>query len=298
MADHFKYTTKNSEDIQWGLFINVSGSATINSKTNYPPEGHPSAYQLNWKKGRILREYQLNYITKGGGIIETIDGTFRIPEGSIILLYPGVWHRYRPLKMGWSEHYVGFDGDFADRIFGNDFFLGRHPIIHVGFREELHTLFHEIQLQVQLEKSGYQQICAGMVHTILGIVMSIKKNEDFEGKEIEKKIRKACIIIRDHMDRNLIMETLASDLNTGYSNFRQMFKKYTGLSPVQYHISLKIQHAKELLCNTDMSIKEISYKLEFSSIHYFSRIFKSKTRNTPSEYRNLLKLNTQSENPG
>lgn len=293
MTDHFKYTTKNNDDIQWGLFINVAGSATISNTTNYPPEGHPSGYQFNWRKGRILREYQLNYITKGDGIIETSNGTFRIPEGSIILLYPGVWHRYRPLKKGWSEHYVGFNGDFATRIFENDFFIGQHPIIHVGFREELHTLFHEIQKLVQSEKPGYQQICAGLVHTILGIIMSIKKNEDFEGQEIEKIIRKSCLIIRDHIGKNLNMVSLASDLNTGYSNFRKKFKKYTGLSPVQYHISLRIQHAKELLCNSDLSIKEISYQLEFNSIDYFSRIFKSKTGKTPSEYRLLLKSNLQ-----
>jgi transcriptional regulator GlxA family with amidase domain len=161
----------------------------------------------------------------------------------------------------------------------------------VGFKEELLSLFKQIEELVHFEKPGYQQICAGLVISIMGLIMSIKKSENFEGKEIEKVIRKSCLIIRDNLDNNLNMEELAGELNIGYSNFRQMFKKYTGLSPVQYHISLRIQRARDLLSNTELSVKEMAYQLGFSSIDYFSRIFKNKTGKCPTTYRNLHKTN-------
>ena len=67
-----------------------------------------------------------------------------------------------------------------------------------------------------------------------------------------------------------------------------MFKKYTGVPPVQYHLDLKILRAKEMLLSTDKIIKEISYDLGFQSIYYFSRVFKKKLGVSPSEIRKTV----------
>jgi AraC-like DNA-binding protein len=285
MDNFFKYTTKSFEDKQWGLYINVAGCALIPQNSGYPPEGHPTGYNFNWKNGRVLREYQINYITNGEGILETKEGKFRVEEGSVIILFPGVWHRYRPLKKGWRENYVGFNGEFANRMFENEFFSDSKPIIKVGFNEELLRYFNEIRQLVKSEKPGYQQICSGLVVCILSSIMSIKKNENFNGKDIERIIQKSCLVIRDNLASNLNMEELAGNLNIGYSNFRKMFKNYTGISPAQYHLSLRIRQAKDLLNNTDLSVKEITFQLGFNSIDYFSRVFKSKTGKTPTNFK-------------
>ena len=86
--------------------------------------------------------------------------------------------------------------------------------------------------------------------------------------------------------KNMNMAQLALRLNIDYSIFRKMFKEYTGISPGQYHLSLRIRQAKDLLINTNLSIKEISYRLGFESIFYFSRVFKSKTGINPTGYKN------------
>jgi AraC-like DNA-binding protein len=62
-------------------------------------------------------------------------------------------------------------------------------------------------------------------------------------------------------------------------------KNFTGISPRQYFLQLKVMRARELLITTDQSIKEISYQLGFDSIYYFSRFFKQKTGMSPSEFR-------------
>ena len=70
-----------------------------------------------------------------------------------------------------------------------------------------------------------------------------------------------------------------------YSWFRKSFKDYTGISPVHYMLSLRIKKAKELLAETDMSIKEITYKLQFGSTAYFTTVFRRLAHTTPTEYR-------------
>ena len=169
--------------------------------------------------------------------------------------------------------------------FKNDFFSENSPVIQIGFNERLLQSFHEIFELVLMEKAGYQQICSGLIIYLLSTIISIKKNENFEGKQIEQTIQRACLSIRENIDQNINIQKLARDLNIDYSLFRKMFKVYTGISPGQYHLSLRIRQAKDLLINTDLSIKEISYRLGFESIYYFSRVFKSKTGINPTEYK-------------
>ena len=138
---------------------------------------------------------------------------------------------------------------------------------------------------VKAERPGFQLECAGKVIYLLGRIVSIVKNSEFANKKVERTIRKACLYLRDNTNSNVNTEMLANDLNVGYSYFRRMFKKYTGLSPNQYHLGLRIQKSKELILYSDKSIKEIALELGFESIHYFSRIFKNKEGVSPSSLR-------------
>jgi hypothetical protein len=256
MSDYFKYLTHSQEDINSGFYLTVGGYAQVVPGSDYPPKGHPSGYNFNWNKGRILQEYQINYITEGEGIIETSDGEFTIKEGSVIIVKPNVWHRYQPLKeTGWMEHYIGFNGDFASRIIDNSSVFQDSPVIQIGLQEKIIEEFHKIYNNIKSEKPGYQQICTGLVVYILGLIASLKKNENFKSSEVEKSIQKACMFIRDNLNQNINIEGIAENLKIDYSIFRKAFKKYTGLSPVQYHLSLRMQQAAYLLSNSNQSIK-------------------------------------------
>lgn len=286
MQDGFKYLTHGAEDKLWGFYLTVVGSSHVLPNTEYPQSGHPTGYNFNWNNGRILQEYQVNYITSGAGTLETREGTYPVSEGSVLIIRPNVWHRYCPVrKIGWSEHYVGFMGEVARRMISSSDVLNHAPVINIGFQEHLIHIFQEIVNHVTTEKPGYHQICAGLVINILGHIISSRKNENFRHNPVEATIQKACMIIRDNPSQNLSIEKLAEELKINYSLFRKSFKKYTGLSPMQYHASLRIKQAIHLLTNTDLSIKEISFNLGFCSVFYFSKLFKEKTGHTPGEFR-------------
>lgn len=281
-----KYINAGPLDKEWGLYLTVAGYAQIPPSLVYPPRMHPSGYFFTWEKGRVLQEYQLNYITEGSGIFETGTDQFQVVPGSMLILRPGMWHRYKPdPKTGWNEHYIGFSGDFCSHLFHEGFFQAGKPVMYVGFQESLLKLFFEIIQQVKDEKTGHQQVAAANTILMLGKILSVVRNQEFAGKSIERIIRKACLHFRENLDTNVNIETLAKELHVGYSYFRQMFRKYTGISPTQYHLSLRIQKAKDLLVSTDQSFKEIAIDLGFESYFYFSRIFKDKTGKSPMEFR-------------
>jgi AraC-like DNA-binding protein len=286
MKDFFKYLTAGEEDTHWGIYLNVAGSSHVKPNSKYPSPKHPTSYYFNWESGRILHEFQINYITNGEGILETEQGKFKITQGSVLLLFPGVWHRYKPdPKTGWTEHYIGFNGDFTDKLYQHELLSRQNPVLRVGFQEQLLREFNEVFQMVEDEKPGFQQECSGKLIYILARIISIIKNSEFAGKEIERKIRMACLYLRDNVKSNVNVEELASELNVGYSYFRRMFKKYTGSSPAQYHMNLRIQKAREMLITGEKSIKEIAFALGFESNQYFSRIFDEKCGMSPLKYR-------------
>ena len=289
MKNFIKYVSASEEDKAWGLFLNVAGKSSVPSGTVYPSLEHPSGYYFTWANGRTLNEYQINYITEGSGILENERGKFVVKEGSLMIIRKGEWHRYRPIKnQGWHEHYIGFDGEFAHHFLQKNQILQGQSVIHCGVREDFIDTYYKIFELVKNEDPGNQHIAAGLVIKLLGYIVAWQKQRNFSGKPIEKLIQEARFHMREHIEDEVDLQKLAEDNCIGYSYFRKMFKKYTGISPHQYHLDLKLLRAKELILTTDKHIKEISYELGFQSIHYFSRLFKKKMGHNPSDLRHSI----------
>lgn len=84
---------------------------------------------------------------------------------------------------------------------------------------------------------------------------------------------------------DLSLEDAARRLGTSYSNFRRIFREFTGVGPHQYRIHLKLSRARDLLQDSDLSIKEIASLCGFDDDQYFCRYFKKVTGKTPTSYR-------------
>lgn len=286
MEEFFKYLTPGEDDMNWGLYLNVAGKAIIAPGINYPSPNHPSGYYFTWDNGRILHEYQLVYITEGNGVYEDATGAYPIKSGSLLIIQPGVWHRYKPdISTGWTENYIGFNGLMAKHIFGNSQLTALNPLVFIGNRQEFIDTYYKIYGIVKEEKPGFQQVISGMVIKLLGYLVSIEKQLSFVETRIEKIIQKACFMIRENVEKEIDFKLYAECNNIAYSYFRRMFKIYTGLPPAKYQLDLKIIRSKELLLSTDKIMKEICYEVGFESEYYFSRIFKNKIGVSPSRFR-------------
>src|SRR6266567_7446344 len=98
MKTHFQYLPVSAQNIDWGLYVTAIGTESVppNYET-YPSAAHPSMYYFTWNEGRVLPEYQILYLTRGRMIFEsTPTGERTIEAGHVVILFPGVWHRYRP----------------------------------------------------------------------------------------------------------------------------------------------------------------------------------------------------------
>lgn len=287
----FKYLIVNDTDRKFGLYINTVGVQAIRPNSPYPIKDHPSGYLFNAKKGRILREYQLLYITKGKGTFAS-DGTpeRNIGKGNLIVLFPGQWHTYSPdVQTGWNEYYIGFEGSFIDQFVRNGFLSKEDQVLDIGLNEELVTLFSQALDVAEADKSASQQYLSGILLHIIGMIFSISKNKEFEKDNVAEKMEQAKIIMNENVCKEIDPEELAEKLNISYSWFRKTFKKYTGYSPAKYFQELKLRKVKQILINTSYPVKEICFMIGYTSTEHFSNLFKKNTGLTPLEYRSFGK---------
>ena len=90
----FKYLIVNDMDQKYGLWVNTVGFQSIQPNSPYPLKDHPTGYFFNAQKGRILREYQLVYITKGRGVFSSeTTPEKQVCKGRLMVLFPGQWQR-------------------------------------------------------------------------------------------------------------------------------------------------------------------------------------------------------------
>ncbi|BES65209.1 response regulator [Gottschalkiaceae bacterium SANA] len=115
-----------------------------------------------------------------------------------------------------------------------------------------------------------------------------KKNLITHALDTHQTNQKAHILayIKDrYRDPQLSMSLLESTFSMGKTSIANYIKRETGKTFIDYVTQLKIEHAKDLLGNPDITILQISKLLGFSSQHYFSRVFKNQTGFSPLQFR-------------
>jgi len=285
-----RYLIANEQDTRWGLTITTVGKQSLSINEDYPPkDGHPMRYLFTTEQGRVLDEYQLLYIVKGSGIFTSTSCKLtNINAGNMFMLFPGEWHNYKSNpSTGWEEYWIGFKGENIDNRVKNGFFNKEKPIFNVGVLDEAVQLYEQgISVAIE-QKAGFQQMLAGIVNHLLGLAFCLNKYNEFENLEITNLINEAKIRFMEDFRKDIDIKDVAKGLNMSYSTFRKVFKAYTGFAPAQYLQEIRIQHAKELLTNTNLNIKEIAFESGFENPEYFFTAFKNKTGYTPIQYRNF-----------
>ena len=285
----FKYLIVNDMDQKFGLWVNTVGFQSIQPDTPYPLKDHPSGYFFNAQKGRVLREYQFVYITKGRGLFSSeTTPEKQVCKGRLMVLFPGQWHTYHPYRQtGWNEYYIGFEGPVIDNLIKGGFLSKENQVLEVGLNEELVSLFSRALEIAEADKISSQQYLGGIVLHIMGMILSISKNKIYEIGDVDQKIEQAKIIMNENVFKDVDPEELAMKLNISYSWFRKVFKDYTGYAPAKYFQELKLRKAKQLLVSTSQSVKEISFMLDYKSTEHFFSLFKKRTGFTPLEYHSF-----------
>ena len=272
--------------IDWGMYVLDAGRNDVPAGSEYPIGRHPEEYLFGWDKGRVLDEYQLVYITRGQGVFEWQGSKcHKVTAGDVMLLRPGVWHRYKPdTKVGWDESWIGFQGEYAHRLV-EKFFPLKDSLLKVGQDEELLRKMQYVLQLMQEAPAGFRQMMAGETVATLARMRSLAMRADKFLSSYEEKMNQARYYLLGHAAEEIDLNALAAELGMSYSRFRTLFREHTGSSPRKYQLDIRMNRAMELLRESHRNVTEIAEMLGFSSVYYFSRMFKARTGKTPVQFR-------------
>lgn len=93
-----------------------------------------------------------------------------------------------------------------------------------------------------------------------------------------------------NLSKKLTVKDLAVEFSYSISQFQNLFRKKTGIPPIDYFIQLKMQKACQLLAFSDLRIKTIAADIGYQDPYYFSRIFHKVMGISPLMYRRINKI--------
>ncbi len=147
-------------------------------------------------------------------------------------------------------------------------------------REESYNLFLN-QAEFCHTEERLFDVLKEMVSNFLQNIIDQKEQDDI------KPIKVAKQYIQDNLGKPLTLEDVSRAAGFNASYFSTLFKKMTGENFLEYISEMRIEKAKELLRDTDLSISDICEQVGYADIKYFSKTFKKYAGINPGEFRKI-----------
>jgi AraC-like DNA-binding protein len=292
----YHYLPVSDLAMQWGSYLTGAGLCTILPGESYPPRVHPSLYDFEWKQGRTLPEFQTLLITDGRGEFESREtGPVPIENGSIVVLFPGVWHRYRPdMATGWTERWISYNGEMVQRLRRLNLLRPDRAVQKVADAERLKTSYDRL-----LEIIHNHATKNSIVLSMRSIALLAEVLEQIGGKPSplgehaksalegidDPVVAEALKLIWTHSHRELSVEQIARELPVSRRTVERRFQAATGRTVIEEITRCRLSRAKRLLTETDLPVKNVTHLSGFPSDEQMRIVFREHEKCSPLEYR-------------
>lgn len=251
---------------------------------------HNEVYDYDNNK-RNYSGYLFQYTLEGDGIYETQNENFLLAKGTAFFItFPEDSRYYLPQNKAsgqyWAFFYLHFSGPAAHAFFRRIRDL-KGPVFSLDLNSppilQFLTLYESLIAGNQLERYKGSEWLYSFLITLL------RHLENPADQIRNSYVNTAKNWMRNHFMKEINLETMCAELGVSFSHLSRQFHKESGITPIGYLTHIRLEHAMQLLLNTDLSILCISQECGFSNSNYFTKVFKKKLRITPSAYRNQHK---------
>lgn len=268
--------------------------------TEYParmPEMYTS-FPLHWHD-----EMEIVLVQEGSLEINIDLEMFHAHEGDIVILKPCTLHGFKQLE---SYHAVYHTILFQMSILNHNVsdacamkyfspFLENHyayaKVISGNDEgtEKIRSCLENLIQAYKSKKDFYElEIKSQLFHLFyLLFTYAFEKKHTVSGVRSDTVHHVKVILdyISEHYKETITIEELAEILHFSPQYFMRFFKKYTGMTCLDYINEYRLNTAAKLLLETNWTISEIAEEVGLGNVSYFNRLFKRKYEMTPREYR-------------
>ncbi len=286
-------------DLQYDLdlsaqsrWITVNATAAAKAGLIYMQEvGDFYAGPAYFTSRQNFPSYLLKLTLGGCGVLEYNGQRHRVPPGHFFWIDCAARQRYytEPEAQHWHVLWVHFYGANAGTYY-DAFLNGNHgsPVASVPPDLPVFELLHELlSLDTSVENQLTQDLLAsGLLTQLLSQCVLCTMHTGSSG-DMPQIVRSVRLYLQNHFAEKNTLSQLGARFSINPYYLQKLFKRYTGQSPTEYQIYLRLNHAKALIRSTHRSIGEIAYAVGIDNLGYFTRLFKQQEGMTPLEYRRL-----------
>ncbi|MBQ4592340.1 MAG: helix-turn-helix transcriptional regulator [Clostridia bacterium] len=245
--------------------------------------GYVAMTRSFWTTG-CRHDYYLQLMDAGELVCGAAGGEYCLMPGEFIVYPPECPYRYgltedRELGYYWAH----FTGNYAERLLVNNGIVpGRVYRLNDEIPASLRRAFGEMFHEFMMHGRGYEDLCAAKLTAVL---VELGRSAVGDGIGREKRFADLLEYIHRHYTEDLCIAELAESEHLSVSRFREVFRRTFGCAPSEYIIGLRLQHARDLLAGTDLTIAEIAEMCGYNDELYFMRLFRKKTGMSARTYR-------------
>ena len=233
---------------------------------------------------------ELFFIVGGKGQFLIQDQLYPVNSNNLVIINPNVTHTEVSLNAQPLEYIVlGIEGiELATSKSSN----GQFNILDHFESVEISSCLRNILREMEQKNTGYEDICqAYMEILIIRLMRNTALAVPTEPQVVSGNRQCAAVkrYIDLHFKESLTLDQLAEDAHMNKYYLSHAFKREYGVSPINYMITKRIEESKYLLAETDLSMSQIAQLLGFSSLSYFSQVFRRTQSVSPMEYRQNTK---------
>ena len=227
------------------------------------------------------------YVAGGAGEAILEGKKFRLAPGDLVVVNPGTLHEERsdakaPLRLIFLAI-----RDFAvPGLPAGCLSQEKYRVLSCGeYRYKMDIYLRELLQETSSQIEFYQEISQGLVSALLVLVMRLIRINP----EDEAALSQECQKIKEYLDQNftspITLDSLSETVYISKHYLSHLFKEQTGVSPIKYLTSKRMEKACELLSETELPVSEVSKAVGYENPLYFSQVFKRIYGISPVKYR-------------
>jgi AraC-like DNA-binding protein len=192
----------------------------------------------------------------------------------------------------WTIYWIHFSGQHMEvfnRSFNINLFDGPKQIIFNEKGLQLwETMYQNLEMGYSKDNLNNVNLC---LYHFIGTFLFPEKQLNEKKQEARDMINQTILYMRNELKSKMSVEEMAAINHLSASHFSSLFRKATGMPPLEYFIHLKLQKACLMLYTSDIRIKAIAGTLGYDDPYYFSRLFKKYMNVAPEKYRKMRRKN-------
>jgi AraC-like DNA-binding protein len=169
------------------------------------------------------------------------------------------------------------------RTIGRILLLNNCPIL--SKMKEAGMIFQNIQSELTNLEIGYTTRINQLLDELFILIARQLTRQNNSRRDFPQTFMKLEQTLRENLSHQWTVEEMAALVGLGTTAFSEKTKSYTGFSPLNYLINIRISEAIKLLKRSDVHVTDIALDVGFYSSQHFATTFKKLTGYTPSEFR-------------